>query len=79
MSHATRVQARRANKEHQAAVWKGESHATALFSYIFLAVIMFSFAGWMFSLGGIGVPVGIATVVALLIVMGRKAAARAGV
>lgn len=77
MSHATRVLARRLNREHEAAQWKAESHGVVLFTCISLAVIAFSFAGWMFSLGGAGVAVGVAAILAFMMVMGRLASARA--
>ena len=84
MSHATRVQARRANRQYKKeknaegfAQVASMSHRGQTIVFGVLAVIMLSIAGWFFSLGGIfGIAVGLAFIVALVITIGRVILAR---
>ncbi len=84
MSHATRVQARRANRQYKKektaegfAQVASMSHRGQNIVFGVLAVIMLSVAGWFFSLGGIfGIVVGLAFLLALAITIGRVMLAR---
>jgi hypothetical protein len=84
VSHATRVQARRANRQYKKektaegfAQVASMSHRGQNIVFGVLAVIMLSIAGWFFSLGGIfGIVVGLAFILALAITIGRVMLAR---